>query len=177
MAQRAIAGDPVARRQFAQRMQCVPGILAARNSRLMPPLGREEIDDVVQDTLVAIWNKLHAYAGQATLESWAYRFCVLELMAAARRRRRSSTEDQETLLREGPAIQDANPFAYEDLHLALEDLSAGTAEVLRMKHFDQLTFEEIGDALGESANTIKSRYYRGLAQIRASFDDTAGDAS
>jgi DNA-directed RNA polymerase specialized sigma24 family protein len=35
-----------------------------------------------------------------------------------------------------------------------------------MKHFEERTFEEIAAALGASPNTIKSRYYRGMLELR-----------
>ena len=34
-----------------------------------------------------------------------------------------------------------------------------------MKHFEELTFPEIGKRIGMPANTAKTRYYRGLAKL------------
>jgi NAD(P)-dependent dehydrogenase (short-subunit alcohol dehydrogenase family) len=42
---------------------------------------------------------------------------------------------------------------------------AREADVIRMKHFEDLTFEEIGTRLGNSINTVKTRYYRGISRL------------
>ncbi len=73
---------------FAGRMKCVPAFLRARNKKCGSPLGSEEIADLIQDTLMALWMKIGTFSGEAKLESWAYRFCVLEMRSALRRKHR-----------------------------------------------------------------------------------------
>ena len=38
--------------------------------------------------------------------------------------------------------------------------------MVRLKHFEGLTFTQMGELLGLSANTVKSRYYRGICWLR-----------
>jgi DNA-directed RNA polymerase specialized sigma24 family protein len=38
--------------------------------------------------------------------------------------------------------------------------------VIRAKHFDGLTFDEIGARLGIPSNTAKTHYYRGIERMR-----------
>lgn len=68
-------------------MKCVPAILRAENHRLGSPLRYEEVEDLIQDTLAAVWGKIDRFLGEARLETWAYPFCVLELRSALRRPR------------------------------------------------------------------------------------------
>ena len=55
-------------------------------------------------------------------------------------------------------------------YMGLSMLSPGESEVIRLKHFAQMTFEEIAERLGISANTAKTRYYRGLERLRGWLD-------
>ncbi len=165
LAQSAVAGDREARRQFAQRMQCVPRMLVVMNRRLVGRVSNEDIEDLVQDTLVTVWRRLDTFGGRASLETWVYRFCRYHLANRIRSLARrpvhvtvetydQSQETTSTLLE------------FEDVHRALGELEQATADVLRLKHFRQLSFPEIGTALGISPNTAKTRYYRGLTVLR-----------
>jgi RNA polymerase sigma-70 factor (ECF subfamily) len=48
---------------------------------------------------------------------------------------------------------------------ALERLSEPQREVIVMKVYGRLTFEQIGEALGERLSTVASRYRRGLGRL------------
>src|SRR5262245_50605321 len=87
LARSAAKNEQPAVDQFFARMRCVPAILAAKNRRLGSPLTDEELNDLAQDTLALLWRKLGTFAGLARLETWAFRFCVLELMNALRKKK------------------------------------------------------------------------------------------
>src|SRR5262245_47547866 len=69
-------GDPDASRRFIDRMRCIPKILSVLNARSGRPLDGHDLRDLTQDTLMAVWKKLDRFEGRASLETWAYRFCV-----------------------------------------------------------------------------------------------------
>lgn len=161
-------GEPEAIAGFVRRMRCVPLSLAAQNARLGRPLNEHDIEDVSQEVLVLIWNKLGTYAGLSTLETWVYRFTSFELMNAVRRKR---TRKRVVELEHEPAVttpDDARRrfLEYEHLHRALGRLESIEADVIRLKHFEDLTFEEIATRMSMPANTAKTKYYRGLIKLQ-----------
>ena len=168
LVQAMLRGQPEAIAGFVRRMRCVPLSLAAQNARLGRPLNEHDIEDVSQEVLVLIWNKLGSFGGLSTLETWVYRFTSFELMNALRRKR---TRQRVSELDCEPAVV---PFAdsrtrlleYEHLHQALERLEPSEADVIRLKHFQELTFEEISERMSMPANTAKTKYYRGLEKLR-----------
>jgi RNA polymerase sigma-70 factor (ECF subfamily) len=161
------SGEPRAVEGFVRRMRCVHLSLAAQNARLGRPLNEHDIEDVSQEVLVLIWNKLGSFAGLSTLETWVYRFTSLELMNAIRRKRTRSRVGE--LTQEPPAGEltgvGLRLLEYEHLHRALERLDVSEADVIRLKHFEELTFEEIGAFLSMPVNTAKTKYYRGLQRL------------
>ena len=171
----ALRGDPVAVDRFLERMKCVPRMLAAKNRRLGARLDQTELEDLTQETLMAVWRKLPQYNGAARLETWVFRFCFLELLKRLRRRRDRDEEADRALspadeLRESGRAETGIDF--ERVHLSLERLDDDEAEVIRLKHFCGLTFEEAGGRLGISSNTVKTRYYRGLRKLRGMLAET-----
>lgn len=158
------AGEPAALADFVERMRCVPAILASQNGRLGSPLGEEDLADVVQETLTVVWRKLDDFCGRSALETWVYRFCFLELMTGIRRRKKRPEPIPEGLERRGLAPATAADF--ELLHRGLARVGSPWADVIRLKHFGDLTFDEIGRRLSMPANTAKTQYYRGLERLR-----------
>ncbi len=169
LVQRLLRGERVELPLLAARLRCVPRALELLNARAGRPLGPEELADLAQDVLVVAWRKLVQYEGLAPLEGWAWGICVLGYRNAVRRRRRMRQEAS-ALASLGGALgdstRDADPWAFEDVHEGLQRIGREEARVIRLKHFDGLTFEEIARALDISPSTAKARYYRGLEELR-----------
>lgn len=168
LVKRVLARDRAAVDEFAERMQCVPLILASLNARRGRPFSPADTSDIAQDVYVLLWRKLEVYEGLSTLESWVFRFCHYEFLNALRRRQRARQsepiEHEDAWTAEAPRPTGA--IAYARLHDILERLSPREADVIRAKHFDGLTFEEIGARLRIPPNTAKTHYYRGLERMR-----------
>lgn len=161
-------GEPEAVERFLQRMRCVPRILSAKNAELGRPLTRGELEDVTQETLLAVWKKLPNYDGRAKLETWVFRFCILELLKRLRGQQRARDRSGGELSAADEPIAPAEPsrLDHEDVHLGLEELDPSEADVVRMKHFEGLTLKQVSERLQVAESTIKSRYYRGIERLR-----------
>jgi RNA polymerase sigma-70 factor, ECF subfamily len=154
--------------ELLRRLRCVPAILRTRNRYTSSPLDDALLQDVTQEVVLSLWSRLDRFSGTSSLEAWVYRFCVHKHLAAVRNRgRRLGVEAVASPVvdnRQAPAIADE---ADEELvQLALEILEAPLAQVVELKHFEDLTFEALSDRLGISPNTAKSRYYRALDKMR-----------
>lgn len=170
LARRALAGDGPAMGTLLERLRCVPRMLAQRNARLGRPFGREELEDVSQEVLIAVWRKLETFRGECPLEAWVHRFAQLELLYRLRRkdRRLPLAADVPAEDRPEPEVEDRlpDPFEQEQVQDALERLGPPESDILRMRHFEELAFGEIAERLGAPLNTTKTRYYRGLQKVR-----------
>ena len=167
LVRRALERDAQAIQAVVERMRCVHRILALRNLRLGEPFGPGELEDIAQEVMTAVWGKLALYQGRSSLDGWIYRFAQLELVYSLRRKDRRL--ERPVGLGQGVsarADEPLEPDEAETLYPALEELDPDQADVLRLKHFEDLTFQEIGRRLGLSSNTAKTRYYRGLQRLR-----------
>jgi len=160
----ALAGSVSFRQRFAERMRCVPKFLAVKNARMGRPLGDDELEDLVQETLVKIWQRLDSYAGRASLQTWAYGFCHFGLTGHLRslRRRPRNVELVDT-----PApdrVEQA--FADEGVMRALDRLPDRDAGIIRLRHFEQLSFDAIAERTALPYGSVKAGYYRALGRLR-----------
>lgn len=167
-------GGAEARRELSTRMEFVPRALAAANARIGGPLTREDLADLSQDVVLRVWKKLGTYRGEATLESWTWRFCEHELWNRVRRRRRRRAVMRSGLenLPSGLMASEEEPGSvnYDHLEKGLSDLDPAEEEVIRLKHFEHLMFTEIAERLEISPNTAKTRYYRGITRLRRALE-------
>ena len=82
-----------------------------------------------------------------------------------RRQRESAELDGESILAPaGPSPVDREEQAM--VERALRRLPPDQREVIHMKVYEQLTFQQIADQLGESINTVTGRYRYGLEKLR-----------
>lgn len=180
LVQRALEGRRDGVEAFLRRMRCVPRMLTSRNAKLGRPLSDDELDDVVQETLAAVWRKLPTFDGRASLETWVHQFCFYELLRRLRSKGRlpMSIEDLRGQGGGEPlARADVSALEFEEVLEALSALENSVADVLRLKHFEAMTFEEIGKHLAISPNTVKSRYYRGLSELRSAFGQRTAEGA
>lgn len=180
LVRRVLQGCGDSEHEFVTRMTAVPRLLKAQNRRFGGELQDDELIDLAQDVLLVAWSKLEAFEGRSTLDTWLYRISRLEYLGAVRRRRRSanSMEGQSRLDMFPDGIDpDARSMDAALACAALEEMGPPPADIIRMKHFDHLTFAEIGARLGLCENTIKSHYYRGLCRLRESLANGQGEAA
>jgi len=168
-ARRVVARDPLALEQLNERLACLPGMVRFQNQRLGGGLDELEIEEVVRETTLALWAKLPGFEGRSTLETWAFRFALLQvlksLQARARRPDLLELPEERADTRE-PQEAEAPRFDTLELQAGLGELSAEAAEVIRLRHWEELPFERIVERTRVPLNTVKARYYRGLARLR-----------
>jgi RNA polymerase sigma-70 factor (ECF subfamily) len=165
-----LAGDETALSTLRERLACIPAMVRHHNRRLGRPLDALEVEDAVHDTVAAVWGKLPTFAGRSTLDTWVYRFAMLEVLKGAQRKRRGPRSLEDCSLIEDPRAADDDGdgvrFEAHELRASLDTLSVAAAEVVRLRHFEGLGFEQIAAAVGTPVNTLKARYYRGLTRLR-----------
>lgn len=166
LVQRVLSGDPAALGPFQARMVCVPRFVRLLNARAGSVLGSADLEDLIQDVLVTVWRRLDSYRGDAALETWVFRVCdLLQRNAARKAASRRMAPLEAAAATPEPGDCDIK-YDAEELYAGLEAIGPEAAEVLRLKHFGGLTFDEIGTSLGNSPNTIKTRYYRAMDSLR-----------
>ncbi len=138
----------------------------------------EEARDATQETFIAAFRNLRAFRGEAKVSSWLHRIAVNQCITRQRRARvrpETGIEDEAEAFGErflaAPAEGSPHGAAErrertEAVRRAVQALPPELREVVLLKEFEELTFQEIADALGVPLSTVKSRLYRALGQLR-----------
>jgi RNA polymerase sigma-70 factor, ECF subfamily len=90
-----------------------------------------------------------------------------ECYSVMRTRRRDIVVAVDAQLLEIADGVDDQPAERLDLEQALQQLPAEQREVVHLKVWEGMTFQEIGDVTGEGLNTAASRYRYALEKLRA----------
>ena len=175
--ERALAGDAEAFGEIVKRWERRIFALA------YGILGREEdARDATQETFLAAFRNLSNFRGDAKVSSWLHRIAVNQCITRQRRAKvRSETALEDETDWDGASADGASFFApaHESPALNVEGrerslavrravsaLPAELREIVLMKEFEELTFQEISAALDVPLSTVKSRLYTALRQLR-----------
>jgi RNA polymerase sigma-70 factor (ECF subfamily) len=136
----------------------------------------EEARDLCQEAFLKAYRGLGAFKGEARFSSWLYQI-ALNLCRDRMRRRRGRTlvsldaleaDGQAPVLREEATALDL--VETRDLQrrvkAAVLDLGEEQREVIVLKEYEGLTFQEIAEVLDLPVSTVKTRLYRGLDRLR-----------
>ncbi len=147
-------------------------------------LAREdEARDAAQETFISAYKNLKNFRGDAKVSSWLHRIAVNQCLTVKRRAKTRSESfiddesgaDEKVFVapsRLSPARTTEQNERLKIIRQAVDSLPPELRLVIVMKEFEELTFQEISDALDLPLSTIKSRLYTALKQLRMKLERT-----
>lgn len=168
LARRALQGSDRATEELAQRLACIPSMIRARARTLGGHLDGDAVNELSQEVLITVWSRLGTYAGDAPLEGWVHAF-VARFYLRALHRGRAASRFEEWCPAEHACEEDETVTLedeYQALHNALGTLRSTQAFIVRQRHFEQRTFDDIAAELQMPRATVKTKYYRGIERLR-----------
>jgi RNA polymerase sigma-70 factor (ECF subfamily) len=141
-------------------------------------LNREEdARDAAQETFISAFKNLSRFRGEAKVSSWLHRIAVNQCLTKQRRSKvRSETfldeekkEEEKYFvapLNQSPSKHFEQGEKQNKVRQALNSLPSELRQVIVMKEFEEMTFQEISETLELPLSTVKSRVYTALKQMR-----------
>ena len=177
LVQRSIEGDE---RAFKRLVEAHEGRVYAVALRLLgDPVAAQETS---QEAFVRLYRSLRTLRGEARLSTWLHRVTVNLCRDEHRRLKRA--ERYTDLDSAGPrlvVIERAPEEALEvsemndRVRAALDELPEEQREAIVLRYLSELSYAEISEATGASANTVASRVYRGLRKLGALLGSDNGE--
>ncbi len=145
-----------------------------------------EAEDITQEVFIKAWGNLKRFKKEKNFKVWIFEIAKNTSIDFFRKSgsaldgkktipfsRFENEKGQNVLLEKivDPKASLCDTFNNETLNLlnlAIEGLSPKYRIVFNYRHNDNLRFSEISQALGESINTVKSRYRRAIGVLRNS---------
>lgn len=162
---RGLAGDAAAQRRLLTELAQLLRMFHRRR------LGNDvaEVEDLVQETLIAIHTRRATYDPAQPFTAWAYALARYKLIDHLRRRRIRATvslDDSAELF--GSDASDAQAAA-QDVENLLAELPGAQREAIRLTRIEGLSVEEAALRTGQSISSIKVGVHRGLKKLSALF--------
>ena len=151
----------------------------------------EDAEEVAQDVLLKVYQKIDAFRGDAALSSWIYRITFNAAMSRLRAFKQdlpAAPEKLDSERNDTPArdVVDSARLADEEVHRremrqvlvrALKDLPALYRVPVILRDVKGLTTEEASAVLHVKEQTLKSRLHRGRLMLREQLADFSGGLS
>jgi RNA polymerase sigma-70 factor (ECF subfamily) len=151
---RCRAGDAKAFEVLVERHQRV--LLSVAHRMLG---NREDARDATQNTFVKVFQNLDTYDPDHRFFSWVYRILRNECLNVLRGRRPTERVSAELPAAGGPMEALEAAERHKRVQAALLALPVEQREVVVLRHFAGLAYDEIGVTIGVPAKTVKSRLY------------------
>ncbi|MBL8955630.1 MAG: sigma-70 family RNA polymerase sigma factor [Myxococcaceae bacterium] len=146
-------------------------LLVRWTSRLAGP--RADLEDLVQEVLLAVHRALPSFRGEALLTTWLYQLTRRVVMRSLRRERvrrwlfGTSDEDVDAASNElGPYASLELRRESRELYAALDQLSEKHRTAFLLFELEQLPAEEIARIMGTKPGTVWVWLHRARAKLR-----------
>ncbi|HPD30567.1 MAG TPA: sigma-70 family RNA polymerase sigma factor [Phycisphaerae bacterium] len=148
---------------------------------------REDAEDLLQEAFVRVVRMISRYEHDNRFDAWLFRIATNLVRDRVRRQRRSADAGASGARQDEPGILEEvadNEVDRPDdvletteqvdrLQWALKQLPEAEREVILLRHFSQMSFREVAEAMGTPLGTALARAHRGLAKLRRLMNEDA----
>jgi RNA polymerase sigma-70 factor (ECF subfamily) len=138
-----------------------------------------DAEDIAQQVFVRVWKNVKRYEPRAKFTTWLLKITRNLVFNELRRRSRhpavplqSETDEEERPLKDERAVAPDASLLDHELQGAIDAAIARLPESQRMavilRRYEELSYEEIAEALGQSVSAVKSLLFRARTELRES---------
>jgi len=139
---------------------------------------REEVDDLTQEVFIRVHRSLSRFEYGASVFSWIYRIAVNLCIDEIRRRKIKKTLSLEFFNdhrlereRQSKAKPSADEHTLQEekkqvIRDALQKLSPVHRQVMLLREYEEMSYDEIAKTLRISTQAVKSRIFRARDELR-----------
>ena len=164
-----LAGNQAAYADLVKRHQRFVFTLAMRFAK-----GREDAEEIAQDCFIKAYRSLGTFQRQSKFSTWLYSIVYTTAMTFLRKKRvdTDSIDDEATYIQ---VENQSSAFDVNDaenksrsfyLNQAIEQLLPDDATIITMFYKGEQSLEEIAQAMGMEANTIKVKLFRARQRLK-----------
>jgi RNA polymerase sigma-70 factor (ECF subfamily) len=151
--------------------------------QLSPALSQQDAEEICQETFIAVVRRLPEFRLQSQFQTWLYRIAAnktRDFLEKSKAQKRGGgqivhsldAEHEETGLRLDPPSQtpapDAQIISAENIHMvheALENIGEPCREIIELRYFGDLSYEELAAELRLNPKTVSSRLSKCLDKL------------
>jgi len=167
--EQTLAGNQAAYADLVKRHQRFVFTLAMRFAKV-----REDAEEIAQDCFIKAYRSLGSFQGQSKFSTWLYSIVYTTAMTFLRKKRvdTDSIDDENTIiqLENRSSGYDVNNVENKSrsfyLNQAIDQLLPDDAAIITMFYKGEQSLEEIAQAMGMEANTVKVKLFRARQRLK-----------
>ena len=132
--------------------------------------GRDEVDELVQDTFVRAFGAIDGFRADSSLRTWLFtiaRRLVLDRRRAARRRRDDVEVDEAHAVTEGNPLETLVAVETRGrLAQVMTRLTPTQREVFRLRVGEGLQYKEIAEIVGSTEGAARVHYHNAMRTVK-----------
>lgn len=130
---------------------------------------QEDALDAVQSAVCKALEAYESIKNEDAIRTWFYRILVNECLAVLKKRKRipltaDDLEREEVYYEKGYEQDD-------DIERELDRLEMDVQGIIKLRFFEELSLKEISCITGLNLNTVKTKLYRGLKQLKENIQE------
>jgi RNA polymerase sigma-70 factor (ECF subfamily) len=130
-----------------------------------------DADEVTQEVLIVLYNKLKSFNFRSSLYTWIFKITANRSINQINKRKIKrflflEDTDYDTLMANEDLVSDIdNKEKLKHLDKVLQELPVKQREVFSLRHFDELSYEEISEITGKTVGGLKANYFHALKKV------------
>jgi RNA polymerase sigma-70 factor (ECF subfamily) len=131
---------------------------------------RTDAEDATQDVFLRAYKSLHTYAGSGLFWSWLRRITVNICIRQAQSTKPIYCDDMDTFIDNDNEVCDSIICSeeLEELRTMIYHLPLHYRSLVVLKYYEDMSYAEISEILGESISNIQVRLFRARKMLRES---------
>ena len=130
---------------------------------------REEVQDLVQDVFVMVFEKIDRLRNPEAVTTWIRRIalsCAVDFVSHNCEILVGDLSDIDVLVSQDPEVFDTDVYGVEDVLAAIRRLPAKYSLVFNMYNVDEMSVSEICESTGLKASTVRCNITRAAQMLR-----------
>lgn len=136
-------------------------------------LSREEAEDIVQDTMIKVWDKRYEWSNIDSIEAYSLRICRnLSLDRLKKRDNQNDSFEEEQLDTVHTSTQQDRLIDQDRLRVVKEivdSLPEKQRSCMQLRDFEGKQYKEIADILGITEEQVKVNIFRARQAVKQRF--------
>ena len=140
----------------------------------------EDTNDLLQSSLVKIWENLPSFREESRLYTWIYRIATNQTLTFLKKKRLGamlSLSSYDTILEN--RLQSDPSFNGDKLQMALHKailhLPDKQRAVFNLRYFQELEYKDIAEILDTSVGSLKASYHHAYNKIKKELEEQFND--
>lgn len=129
---------------------------------------REDAEDWTQETFLRAFSAIKGFRGDSSLSTWLYRIAVNVCLSNLRRKRTVSLDEVEYKVGNE---KDEDDDLVEQVQIVLGQLPPLYRTVLILRHFEELSYEEIASVIKRSVGSVKIALHRARKKFKEKMEE------